>query len=197
MISPSPVPRSSWPQARDPRPRSAPGFCSLPPPCRRQRSIGERRMAPKVARHSTMFVNPQWKLCLSSAHLCSGSLMVWQSTQQMVPRSRIPRSTSHCSYPLCDVRSCHATLRHVMPCISCQSVCQQCTVGSHNLGLQTITCLPAMYGQFSRRTAMRTPAAAAPAFCCRSAPPRRSPDAITTLESPPPSLARYLLKFKG
>ena len=30
----------------------------------------------KGGRHSTIFVDPQWKLCLSSAHLCSSSLMV-------------------------------------------------------------------------------------------------------------------------
>ena len=54
--------------------------------------------APKGDRHSTICLNPQWKLCLSSAHLCSGSPMVWQSTPKIVPRSRIPRSTSHFSW---------------------------------------------------------------------------------------------------
>ena len=44
------------------------------------------------------FAHPQWQLCLSSAHLCSGSLMVWNSTPKMVPRSRISRSISHFSY---------------------------------------------------------------------------------------------------
>ena len=37
--------------------------------------VGERGGAPKGGRHSTMFCNPQRELCLSSAHLCSGSLM--------------------------------------------------------------------------------------------------------------------------
>ena len=47
-----------------------------------------------VGRHSTIFLFHQM-------HLCSGSLMVWHSThQQLVPRSRIPRSTSRFSYAL-------------------------------------------------------------------------------------------------
>ena len=32
--------------------------------------------APKGGRHSTTIFNPQWKLGLSSAHLCSGGLVV-------------------------------------------------------------------------------------------------------------------------
>ena len=44
----------------------------------------ERGSAPKGCRHSTIFVDPQWKLCLSSAHLCSGSLMVRQSAPKSV-----------------------------------------------------------------------------------------------------------------
>ena len=39
-------------------------------------ALRERGSAPKGGRHSTICVYPQWKLCLSSAHLCSGSLMV-------------------------------------------------------------------------------------------------------------------------
>ena len=35
----------------------------------------ERGSAPKGGRHSTTCFDPQWKLCLSSAHLCSGSLI--------------------------------------------------------------------------------------------------------------------------
>ena len=41
--------------------------------------VGERGSAPKGGRHSTIFVNPQGKLWLSSAHLCNGSLIVCQS----------------------------------------------------------------------------------------------------------------------
>ena len=42
--------------------------------------LRERGSAPKGVRRSTIFVDPRWKLCLSSAHPCSGSLMVWQSS---------------------------------------------------------------------------------------------------------------------
>ena len=38
--------------------------------------IKERGSALKGGRHSATFVDPQRQLCLSSAHLCSGSLMV-------------------------------------------------------------------------------------------------------------------------
>ena len=54
----------------------------LPP---RFPSARERGSAPKGGRLSTIFVDPQWKLCLSSGHLCSGSLMVWQSTPKSGP----------------------------------------------------------------------------------------------------------------
>ena len=36
----------------------------------------ERGSAPEGGRHSTILVDPQWKLRLSSVHLCSGSPMV-------------------------------------------------------------------------------------------------------------------------
>ena len=73
--------------------------------------VGERGSAPEGGRHSTIFVDPQWKLCSSSAHLRSGSLMVWQPTSKS-DRSRIPRSTSHFSD---EVRRCSASLGAAAP----------------------------------------------------------------------------------
>ena len=63
--------------------------------------VGEWGSAPSGGRCSTTFVDPQCKLCLSSARLCSGSLIVCDNPRQnlqVVPRSQIPRSTSHLSY---------------------------------------------------------------------------------------------------
>ena len=55
--------------------------------------FGERGSAPKRGRHSAIC------FFFHEVHLCSSSLVVWQSTPTSgVPRSRIPRSTSHWYY---------------------------------------------------------------------------------------------------
>ena len=85
------LPSKKKPAWRSPRERPCGSLLPLPqtwrapstPPRRAATGVpwfGERGGAPKGGRHFTIFVNPRWKLCLSSAHLGSGSLMVWQST---------------------------------------------------------------------------------------------------------------------
>ena len=65
--------------------------CVLPP-------IRERGSAPKGGRHSTICVDPRWSSACQVPICAEAAWLFDNPHQQVVPRSRIPRSASHFSY---------------------------------------------------------------------------------------------------
>ena len=60
--------------------------------------VRERGSAPKGGRHSTTCVNPQWNAACQVSICAVAAWWFDNPHQKVVPRSRIPRSTSHFSH---------------------------------------------------------------------------------------------------